>query len=398
MPKPQRVAFMMDLSWPYKRHLDIFAGAQKYAQEKGWHSIIDEYAYDSLKSDSCQYDGVIGRATVSLARQAKRRNIPLVNVWLSSPVTNQVPGVFSDFKAAGQMRAELLISRGFLRFAALTGHPNRSHDRELKAFRRVVLEHGGSCVSARIPQGFVDTLKAWRKTEKVVADWMNKFELPIGVFCGPMPEARIFAQMCLARGWRIPQDVAIVAGNNEELFCEHPRPSLSSLELGQDRIGYEAARMLDRLMNRKKRGQKIRPTKAGSDVEHVLIPPKALVLRESTDFFAVDDEIIAQALEFIATNSHKPIGPDDVAKALTAHTRTLQRRFSKYLNSSIAAEIRRVRFERAKRELTQSDRSIAQISAAVGFGLTPRMNQVFRHELGVTPSEYRQQTLGDTAK
>jgi LacI family transcriptional regulator len=47
--------------------------------------------------------------------------------------------------------------------------------------------------------------------------------------------------MCRQQGWRVPHDVAIIAGMNEESLCEHPRPSLTSVELGYDRIGYEAA-------------------------------------------------------------------------------------------------------------------------------------------------------------
>jgi LacI family transcriptional regulator len=74
-----------------------------------------------------------------------------------------------------------------------------------------------------------------------------------------------------------------------------------------------------------------------------------------------------------------------------AETRTLQLRFRKVLNRPIAAEIRRVRIERAKRELTQSERRLSEIARDVGFGEPMRMYEVFRRELGVTPSDYRKQ-------
>jgi len=83
--------------------------------------------------------------------------------------------------------------------------------------------------------------------------------------------------------------------------------------------------------------------------------------RESTDFFAADDELVASALRFIAANRHLPIGPEHVARDVATETRTLQRRLRKYLDRPIATEIRRVRIERAKRELTQSDRPLATI-------------------------------------
>jgi transcriptional regulator GlxA family with amidase domain len=116
-----------------------------------------------------------------------------------------------------------------------------------------------------------------------------------------------------------------------------------------------------------------------------------VVVRESTDFFAVDDALVAAALEFIAAQSHLPIKMDDVARAVATEPRTLQRRFQKYLNRPIATEIRRVRIERAKRELVQTDRSITSISRDVGFGPPMRMYEVFCRELGVTPTQYRRQ-------
>ncbi len=76
---------------------------------------------------------------------------------------------------------------------------------------------------------------------------------------------------------------------------------------------------------------------------------------------------------------------------MASETSTLQRRFRKYLNRPIATEIRRVRLERAKRELAQGTRSMAQIARDVGFGDPMRMYEVFRRELGITPSQYRRE-------
>jgi LacI family transcriptional regulator len=123
----------------------------------------------------------------------------------------------------------------------------------------------------------------------------------------------------------------------------------------------------------------------------LLLPPKGLVVRESTDFFAVDNPVIAAALAYIADNSHRPIGASDVALAADVGLRTMQREFSHYVGRPISAEIQRVRIERAKRELADSDHSIQEIARKVGFGPATRIYEVFRRELGVTPREYRKQ-------
>jgi LacI family transcriptional regulator len=123
----------------------------------------------------------------------------------------------------------------------------------------------------------------------------------------------------------------------------------------------------------------------------LVLPPQGLIVRESTDFYAVDDEVVTQALRFIATNSHRDINVDDIAKALALHPRTLQRRFREVVAWPIVEEIRRVRIERAKRELTNTALSLSEIARAVGFGDRMRMCEVFRRELGITPRAYRHQ-------
>ncbi len=394
MPKPFRVAMMLELDQPYKRHAGIFAGAQKYAEEHDWDVTIDEYAGDTLGLRAEQYspyDGVIARATQKLARRAARRGVQVVNVWLSSPVWRSLPGVFPDYAAAGRLRAEHLLSRGLRRFAVLTQEKNRSHEFESRAFAEVVAEAGCPCIAAKMPVLVSDTLKQWRRTERTVAAFMEQWQPPIGVYSGNEVEGRLVVQMCRNRGWRVPEDVAIIAGKNEETYCEHLRPTLSSIEFGYKRIGYEAASLLDRLMHGQSEPSH-ESSKAGRPrMEPMWLPLQGLIVRESTDFFAVEDTLIAAALAFIAANFHRTISPDDVAQAVHIGIRTLQMRFNKYLGKPIIAEIRRARIERAKRELAQSKRTIKEISRDCGFGPPMRMYEVFLRELGIMPSEYRRQ-------
>ncbi|HSI32449.1 MAG: substrate-binding domain-containing protein [Phycisphaerae bacterium] len=378
--RPRRVAVKLDLDWPYKRHAATFAGLQAYAQAQGWQSTVDEYVEDTIARDpgSVPYDGIVARATTLLARRAARLNIPVVNVWASSPARDRLPGVFPDFPATGRLRAEHLLSRGLQRFGALTADRDRGQDEELAAFARTVEAAGFTCAAARVALDVSSSLIEWRRTERTIARWMDAWEPPIGVYVGSESQGRIVAQACHRRGWRVPQDVAIIAGRNEETLCAGLHPTLSSVEAGYERVGAEAARVLDALM-------------AGEPppLKPILIPPIGLVVRESTDFFAVDDALVAAALRFIAANSHLRIGQDDVARAVSAETRTLQRRFRKHLGRAIATEVRRARLERAKRELAQSDRSLKEIARGVGFGDPVRLCEVFRRELGVTPSQYR---------
>ncbi|MCA9245554.1 MAG: substrate-binding domain-containing protein [Planctomycetales bacterium] len=387
--KPRRVAVMLDLRWALKRHTEVFSGMQRFAQAHTWESIVDEFADRTLSEQrgAVPYDGIVARANKSLAKMARRLDVPLVNVWFTSPARKELPGVFPDYAAAARMRAEHLLARGLRSFAVLA-RVDRGAKIEAAAFRETVQDAGCQCIFETLPLDPVGNYTIWQKSRARVNAWMNRWQPPIGVFVHADDVGRWVAQMCLQRGWRIPQDVALISGANEETYCLHPRPSLSSIERGFDRVGYEAARLLEQLMDERASG---RNRSAASAPEHIFVAPQALVVRESTDFFAVDDPLVAAALEFISAHSHRRIGQNDVSRAVSAETRTLQSRFRKVLDRPIVAVIRQVRIERAKRELVQSNLSLRQIARDVGFGESARMNDVFRRELGVSPGEYRKQ-------
>jgi LacI family transcriptional regulator len=374
---------MLDLQWPYKRHSQIFAGIQRYAEEQGWTSILDEFAHDTLRrkqSASDRYDGIVARANHTLARCAAKMGVPVVNVWPSSPARHLLPGVFPDSTETGRLVAEHLLARGFRTFATVTSPKNVDNDLEVMEFSRLVQEAGFDCASSYIPQDPYRDLPHWKRTVQLIERAMTQWKPPIGVYVGQEIYGRLVVQAGHRRGWQIPQDVAIVAGKNEVTLCEQPRPSLTSIEIGYDRIGYAAADLLHRLM-----------TGHEPPAEPIRLSPHGLVVRESTDFFAVDNAIVAAALAYISANCHRSLGPDDVANAVGAETRTLQNYFRQSIQRPIATEIRRVRIERAKRELAQSDRSLALIARDVGFGTIQRLYEVFRREVGVAPSEYRLQ-------
>ena len=322
-----------------------------------------------------------------LAEQAIRLNLPVVNVWFSSPAREMLPGVFPDVTAAGGLRAEHLLARGLRNFAVLTSRRDQGDEVEVEEFRRLIGEVGFRCAGLKVALHALQP-QNWRATEEAITGWMDQWQLPLGLYASQEIVGRLVSQLCRDRGWRVPQDVAIIAGRNEEVICEHPQPALSSVEMGYERVGQEAARLLERLMDEREQGK---PPRKATSPEHVFVPPRGVVVRESTDFFAVDDTLIADALAFIAANSQRQINANDVAQALNIGLRSLQSRFNEVVGRPISAEIQRGRIERAKRELVDSKRSIKEIAHDVGFGRAMRMNEAFRRELGVTPGEYRKQ-------
>ncbi len=134
-----RVALALDLTVYLKRHTDIFAGAVRYAAEQDeWTCVIDDFVTHTLEGSQKRrvpYQGILGRATPQLAEVAKRRRLPLVNVWRSSPVPG-LYGVYPDFARAGEMAAEHLVGAAFAVWPASTEVPIPPRSAWRSVFRR----------------------------------------------------------------------------------------------------------------------------------------------------------------------------------------------------------------------------------------------------------------------
>lgn len=372
----------METDWPYKRHAEIFAGALRYGAENDrWDCFVDEHVGDHFESSrrgEFPYDGVVGRIDGRLAKQLVRRRIPVVNVWTNSPAAN-IPRVGSDHAAGGRLRADHLLQRGFQRFACLGVSSDRAYQTESAAFVAEIRASGYECHKLDVEMPMLgDTPAKRRQALGRINDWMACWQLPIGVFVGPDAVGRRITQMCRLQRWRVPEDVAIIAGYNQEEICERPSPGLTSLEIDNNQIGYAAAQLLDRLIDGERPPQ--RP---------ILIPPIGIVARTSTDFTAVEDEMLQIALRFISSKLHEQIQVDDVAKAALTSRATIERRFRQHLGRSVAAEIRRLRIEKAKRCLTRSERPIFQIARDCGFLTASQFSRVFSQEVGQTASQFR---------
>ena len=380
MARPRRVAIALELSWPYEWHHGVYVGAQRYAKEQNWEAVIDEFL-----DNPTRYDGVIARATPEFVDLLAKHRTPFVNVKFSSPLRDSVPSVLPDFAACGRMQAEHLLERGYYNFAGL-GTQNPGAQVALAEFSRVVSEAGHACLTAKVPTTFPSEQVDWEKANAILDQWMDRWQLPVGVGLEPALTSRVLVQKCRVRGLRIPEDVGIICGENNSTICEQPEPSITSVNIGFNRVGYQAAKLLDQLMHERRNRTKKKTT---ASPPQILVQPTGIVVRESSDIYNVSDELVAMALKYISSNIDRRIGPEDVARSVSIGARALQNRFHKILNRPIGKVIRQIRMDRAKRALLQDDKSMSAIAQEVGFIQPERMNEVFRRELGMSPTAFR---------
>ena len=177
---------------------------------------------------------------------------------------------------------------------------------------------------------------------------------------------------------RIPDDVAVLSGDDDELLCNVATPQISSIELASHRIGETAAKLLKRLM----RGAPV-PRRTRT------IPPLRIRARQSTNLLAIDDPEVASMLQYIREHAKDGISVSDVARVCFVSRRTLEQRFREQLNRTPGEEIRRARFEHVRRLLLDTDKAIATIAFESGFASGASLSQAFQKHFGETPGQYR---------
>lgn len=280
------------------------------------------------------------------------------------------------------MAARHLVARGFRRFAFIGVKRRERSSKELFAgyaeeLRRARLP----LATIRVPTGYADEAPDWEKFHEVMEAWIARQALPVGIFCDRDLLARYVANDLARHGVAIPHEAALVGVGNEELVCVHPEPSLTSIDNGYHRVGFQAARLLDRLVE----GERIAP-------RTIHLPPADLIPRRSTDSLVVEDGLVSAALRFIADRSRDAIRVGDVAAAVHVSRRTLERRFRAVVNQSVSRQIGLQRVERAKRLLVEGGSLGKQIARECGFPSAEQMWLTFKRFTGLSPTAFRRRS------
>jgi LacI family transcriptional regulator len=380
----RRVALIYDATRAYD--LKVMTGVAEWLQNgANWSLYLEE---TSLKDQrlpelsSWKGDGVIADFDdPAVAAAVARSRLPAVGFgsgygWYAPE--SRIPYFFSNNQAVARLGAGHLLDRGLRNFA-FCGYPRTpingwSEERE-RVFVSHLRERGIVCGAYR---GRHRSGARWADIERELGDWLASLPKPVGVMAANDHRARQVLEACRARGLRVPDEVAVVGVDNDELLCKLSTPLLSSVEQGAVRLGYEAAALLDAIM----RGARPRQRR-------IVINPVGVVTRRSTDMLAVGDEVAARALDFIRAHACRGIKVGDVVNAVMVSRSGLEVHFRQALGHSVHTAIRKARVEQVARLLCETGLSLKQIAGCTGFRSVQHMTAVFTRIYGRPPGEHR---------
>ncbi len=347
-----------------------------------WSLYVDKGDFKWSDIHSWSIDGVITSAGVMATlprQQISRLKVPIV--VFGGPESRMkhpaCPAVMSDHVAIGEMAAEYLINQGLKHFA-FCGPEQTDKDpwwlMRVEGFARR-LSASGYDYTLYKPQ---KTLEVWSLRQAALVQWLHSLEKPVGIMAFFDERARELIEACRVAEMTVPGEVSIIGVDNDEWLCNLSKPTITSVDTGLRRLGYETAALLDKMLQ----GESI-PN------DPVTLKPERVVERGSTEYLGFTNSAVAEAVKFIRNHACDPITVTDVLNEVGLSMSKAHRDFKAALGRSVHQEIQRVQMEQVKHLLVTTNMSIKQIGYAAGFENTKYMSKLFHKLIGLTPSEYR---------
>lgn len=372
-----QIALLIETSNAYARGL--LRGVMAYIREhRPWSLHLSEHNRGDKPPGWLRKwhgDGIIARIeNPAIAEALRPLKMPIVDMSAARLIP-ALPWFETDDAAIASLAAEHLLERGFKHFGFCGERRFNWSNWRCEHFQNFVRSAGHAC-SVYTPRK-----RNSPKDEDEVSDiaaWIQTLPKPLGVMACYDLRGQQVLDACRQLGVAVPDDVAVIGVDNDDLLCELASPPLSSVIPNTHRTGYEAAALLDAMMSGKR-----------ATGETHLIPPLGIETRQSTDTLAIEDRHVARAVHYIRRHACDGIKVQDVLKAVPHSRRLLESRFKKFIGRTPHEEILRVQLDRVKQLLTETALSLEDIAERSGFAHVEYLSVVFKREVGMPPSKFR---------
>ncbi|HEU5072431.1 MAG TPA: DNA-binding transcriptional regulator [Verrucomicrobiae bacterium] len=375
--KPHHRRVLIALGWyDYRLH----RGIEKFAQEHDWH-LTANYAREKVIPWGWEGDGILAwlGAGDDLAEFVHKAGIPTVDFSFRRPQL-PFPRVLEDHAHAAQLVTEHFLSRGLRNFLFYSDADNWSYEERGRGFVEALRAAGHHCGWLRWHQSIAyrSGRQEWRRKRDWLAACLKRTTKPIGIFAANDEQALDVLESCESVGIAVPEEVAIVGAENYLLAPDSMPTPISSVDTNLELLGYRGATLLDELM------QRHAPPKAP-----IRVPASGLVVRKSSDLLAVKHKGVARSVRFILEHCHEPISVKDLVGVAAMSRRGLHKAFIEHLGRTPGEELHRVRIERAKALLAESNHKMEVLARMCGYQSANSFCVAFKQATGMPPKSYR---------
>ncbi len=357
----------------------IARGIIQYGKKNiGWNLLGSDWMFASHAGENL--DGIISRIeSQEQIQKLKKYQVPIIDVAGALKYSGFFE-VHNDEFETGQKAGRYLLSLGFEHFAWVGVSNARWSSYRYEGFRSVLSPTVKKIQSYMIKKD----LPWWEKLDfelETLCYWLGGLDHPTALFAANDTIGLKITHACAAANIQVPNDIAILGVDNEDILCELANPSLSSIRVDCESIGFKAAELLSNL---------IHPTgKNFQNLAHQVVSPLNIVERESTRMIVAKDPFVEKALNFIKNRAHKGITVNDIIQEIPISRRSLEQKFLFEMKKTLHQEIIETKLKHSKILLKTTSHSLDIIAQKSGFGSLQRFHTQFKKVESITPGEWR---------
>jgi len=288
-----------------------------------------------------------------------------------------IPNITSDYKLTGKMVADFFLQRGFKNFAFF-GYKNACWSQErCEGFKDEITKFGFQKNFYAFHNQKLEEL--WYYKQHPVSKWLKSLPKPIALMACDDTQGQIITEICKICNLRIPEDIAVMGVDDDEMTCDLSDPSLSSVLLDVEKGGYDSAELIDKMVK----------SQNFDDYRDIFISTSYIVQRQSTNVYPIQDKEIAKALKFIDECTLEKINVEDVVRQVALSRRLLEIRFKEFTKMSVYQYIMKKRMDRFAQLLLESNMPVTEVAAQIGITDMKNLSRQFKTIEGCSPLEYR---------
>jgi LacI family transcriptional regulator len=320
-------------------------------------------------------DGIIMRDSL-ITKELLKLKIPTILAIHNSSYPKNLPAIKTDSFSIAKMASDHFIEKGLKNFA-FCGFDAYEWSNERKLYFCRFNSGAGYKTNIYLPPKRIKK-NDWEKEQQHVSDWTKALPKPVGIFACNDDRGQHILEVCKMINLKVPEDVAVIGVDNDPMICDIGDPPLTSIALNVESAGYEAAKLMDSMINNRKIAGR-----------HILVSPSHIIQRQSSNILAVNDSEVVKAIHYIKKNAKNKILIKDIVKTTGISRRTLERRFRNTIHRSIYNEIQLVRIELISKLLIETDLPVSQITSLFGFTDAEHISRYFKREKGIGLREFR---------